>query len=71
MVIDCVTFSNLRGPLRIPLCVVLAKAAAHAGTDIRFQFVDRLDCEAQTEDDRGQDGPGRMSRVKKVHLLVE
>lgn len=51
--------------------MVLAKAAIHAGIDIRFQFVDRLDCETQTEDGRGQDRPGRMSRGKEVHLLVE
>lgn len=51
--------------------MVLAKAAIHAGFDIKFQFADRLDCEAQrtAEDSRGQAGTDESG--KEVHLLVE
>lgn len=36
---------------------------------IKFQFVDRLDCEVQTED-RGRQA-GTNESGKEVHLLVE
>lgn len=36
--------------------MVWAKAPTHADTDIRFQFGE---CEAHTEDGRGQEKPGQ------------
>lgn len=65
MKIDRVTLRKVSWKDLADFRVVLAEAAIRVGTDIRFQFVDRLDCKAQTEDSRGQDRPGRMSRVRK------
>ena len=49
--------------------VIFAKAALLLSIDIRFQFVDSLDCKAQTEDSKGQAGPDYVG--KEVHLSVE
>lgn len=50
-------------------CVILAKMTNDAFTDIRFQFVGRLDCEDQTEDSRGQARTDESA--DELHLLVE
>lgn len=51
------------------LFVVLTKVVIHEGFEIKFQFVDRLDCEVQTEDRGGQAGTNESG--KEVHLLAE